>query len=85
MLVGCRNNAVVQAFACTSTPTEITSGLRFDTLSLGFHHTCGLSTTDPTVYCWGSGGTGELGNGESGFGFFTIEPQRVLGQPGGGS
>ncbi|MEK7216468.1 MAG: RCC1 repeat-containing protein, partial [Chloroflexota bacterium] len=37
-------------------------GLVFASLSAGFHHTCGV-TTSGAAYCWGLGSTGELGQG----------------------
>ncbi len=35
---------------------------RYVQLAVGGEHSCGL-TTDATVYCWGKGGSGQLGNG----------------------
>ena len=37
-------------------------GLNFVALSAGYSHACGL-TRDGAAYCWGSNGSGELGNG----------------------
>ncbi len=69
-------------FACTSEPFEIESNLRFRRLDLGAHHTCGVTVGSALGYCWGSGVQGELGNGQSGDSYFTVEPQVVVGQPG---
>jgi alpha-tubulin suppressor-like RCC1 family protein len=38
-----------------------TFGMRFDDVSAGFNHTCGLS--DSVAYCWGDNSSGQLGNG----------------------
>ncbi len=47
----------------------------FAAISAGGMHTCGL-TTDGVAYCWGSGGSGELGTGTISF---SSEPIRVSG------
>jgi len=39
----------------------VQGGLRFLSVSAGFHHTCGI-TVDGSAYCWGSGQYGKLGN-----------------------
>ncbi|MEO8200195.1 MAG: hypothetical protein ABI679_06725 [Gemmatimonadota bacterium] len=56
-------------------PVAVNGGLRFRTISSGTGYTCGVTTND-LGYCWGSGLSGELGNGilEDEF-----EPVRVAG------
>ena len=39
----------------------MTGGFRFASVSAGFSHTCGV-TTSGAVFCWGSNFNGELGN-----------------------
>jgi len=48
-----------------SLPTPITGGHRFKTVSAGYVHTCGL-TTSGAAYCWGGNRSGELGQGIDG-------------------
>lgn len=45
-------------------PVAVTMGSipGFSSISMGFNHTCGLST-DSKVYCWGANGDGQLGDG----------------------
>ncbi|MCH8344219.1 MAG: hypothetical protein IH983_09540, partial [Planctomycetes bacterium] len=57
------------------------SDLRFETLTPGVNHVCGITNGGDT-YCWGSGEVGELGDGQSGTSYLNLVPQRVLGQPG---
>jgi alpha-tubulin suppressor-like RCC1 family protein len=44
------------------TPTAIVGTLRFEAMSAGTTHTCGL-TIDGFLYCWGFGFFGHLGSG----------------------
>jgi alpha-tubulin suppressor-like RCC1 family protein len=44
------------------TPVAVTGGHTFTQLAAGWIHTCGLAT-DGTVWCWGRGEEGELGDG----------------------
>lgn len=44
------------------TPTPVSGGLVFASLSLGRGHTCGV-TTDGEAYCWGLNQSGQLGDG----------------------
>jgi alpha-tubulin suppressor-like RCC1 family protein len=49
-------------FVAHSTPIAVLGGLTFDRLSLGYYHTCGV-TTSKKVYCWGLNKDGQLGDG----------------------
>jgi alpha-tubulin suppressor-like RCC1 family protein len=46
-------------------PRPVTSPflLKFTYLSVGAYHTCGVTSPDGAIYCWGAGGDGQLGNG----------------------
>lgn len=46
-----------------TTPALVAGGLTFASLGAGFQFSCGL-TTGGTVYCWGQGDRGRLGNGD---------------------
>ncbi len=56
------------------TPTAVTGGLRFTTVSVGYAHSCGLATL---VYCWGYNASGQVGDGTYNP---TAVPVRVAGQ-----
>lgn len=43
-------------------PIKVNGNLRFTAISAGTGYTCGVAV-DGTGYCWGSGGSGELGTG----------------------
>ncbi len=47
-------------------PSAVAGGLRFQRVGLGYNHTCGV-TTDALAYCWGSNGSGQLGDGTRDF------------------
>jgi len=51
-------------FPCSSTPVQVRGGFAFTHLALGGAHTCGL-TSDGAAYCWGSNGSGQLGDNSS--------------------
>ena len=59
------------------TPVAVVGGLTFASIDAGFRHSCGLTTTG-TLYCWGSGGTGQLGVNSRNA---SPRPVKVLGQP----
>ncbi|MEE9185128.1 MAG: serine/threonine protein kinase, partial [Acidimicrobiia bacterium] len=44
------------------TPTLVSGGLSFASLSAGLRHTCGV-TTGGEAYCWGLNRDGQLGDG----------------------
>lgn len=46
-----------------SRPTQVADALVFAALAAGEAHTCGLRE-DGAVFCWGSGRSGQLGNGQ---------------------
>ena len=54
--------------AAAAAPVAVSSGLVFAMIDAGSNLTCGVTTASGTaaidrqVYCWGSGGSGELGN-----------------------
>jgi alpha-tubulin suppressor-like RCC1 family protein/uncharacterized protein YjdB len=49
-----------------TTPTEVSlpPGIRFDSVSAGQDHACGLAR-DGTLHCWGSNARGQLGTGDA--------------------
>ena len=49
-------------FMGSSTPSAVSGGLRFATISAGDEHTCGVTTAD-VAYCWGRNSDGRLGDG----------------------
>lgn len=48
--------------ACALVPFPVDGGLKFERLSAGGAHTCGL-TSDGSAWCWGSNAFGQLGDG----------------------
>src|SRR5205085_8860449 len=43
-------------------PTAVnTGGVTFQSISLGLQHACGIATSG-SLYCWGAGGSGQLGD-----------------------
>jgi alpha-tubulin suppressor-like RCC1 family protein len=44
-------------------PVLVAGGRQFRQLDAGTSHTCGVTYTDRKAYCWGSNGSGELGDG----------------------
>jgi alpha-tubulin suppressor-like RCC1 family protein len=60
--------------SCSRAPVAVTGGHRFVALSAADSHTCGL-TSGGAAYCWGHGGSGQLGDGRS---ISSATPVRVL-------
>jgi alpha-tubulin suppressor-like RCC1 family protein len=65
-------------YAVRYTPVPVTGGLTFASLTAGFMHTCGV-TSSGAAYCWGLAEVGALGDGQSnptcyGFMAFPDEP-----------
>ena len=68
-------------FPCSRRPVRLETRIRFDAISAGFGHTCGLS--DGQAFCWGRNDEGQLGNSRvddrcDGVGC-TVTPIRVVG------
>ena len=57
---------------CSDLPIPVAGNLTLVALTAGNSHTCGI-TPDGAVYCWGTNGSGQLGNG-----FTTSAAQPVL-------
>jgi alpha-tubulin suppressor-like RCC1 family protein len=47
---------------CSAEPVAVSGGLSFTWVAAGRYHSCGL-TTSGDAYCWGSNGSGQLGDG----------------------
>lgn len=68
----------------SSEPIPVAGGLRFESLTMGGHHVCGL-TADGEAWCWGWNLAGGLGapdpkpNGQPFSSFIATEPLRVQG------
>jgi alpha-tubulin suppressor-like RCC1 family protein len=45
-------------------PTPVAGGHQFDEIDAGFFYTCAV-TLDDRAFCWGSAGSGQLGNGKT--------------------
>lgn len=59
-----------------SVPSPVSGGMRWNKLSSGATHTCGINS-DADMYCWGNNANGKLGRGSTGGDFTT--PQLVSG------
>lgn len=46
-----------------TSPVLVAGGLKFRSVTGGWAHTCGISSADNRVYCWGDNGSGQLGIG----------------------
>jgi alpha-tubulin suppressor-like RCC1 family protein len=44
-------------------PVRVAGGKLFRTVEAGFMHSCGMSYPDNRAFCWGIGGSGQLGDG----------------------
>lgn len=49
-------------------PVRVAGGLAFRSVTLGEHHSCGL-TAERIAHCWGNGGDGQVGSGTLGLAF----------------
>ena len=49
----------------SSVPVPVSGGHSFNNLSVGLRTVCGVAT-DGVTYCWGTNGSGQLGNGTTG-------------------
>jgi alpha-tubulin suppressor-like RCC1 family protein len=47
-----------------NTPTAVVGGFNFTRIAAGAWHTCALAIDD-SAWCWGTGGSGQLGNGDA--------------------
>lgn len=72
-----QNGVVTQ---CSSQPYPVAGDLVFATVSAGNQHACGLSS-EGVAYCWGLNENGQLGNGQSAPGAFSLRPVPVARQP----
>lgn len=57
------------SYVATPVPVIVSGGIRFESLSAGLFHTCGVSVAPSqpksTAYCWGYNAYGQLGNGST--------------------
>jgi alpha-tubulin suppressor-like RCC1 family protein len=53
------------AVAASAAPAAAGLDDGFEQIDVGYHHTCGITTVDE-LYCWGTGGSGRIGNGLNG-------------------
>jgi alpha-tubulin suppressor-like RCC1 family protein len=53
---------IAETFNCSLIPIAVGSGIAFEVVAVGNEHTCGLGR-DRALYCWGSNGAGQLGDG----------------------
>ncbi len=49
-------------FPCAHTPVRVSGGIRFQSVSTGRGHTCGIAL-DGSAWCWGLNDSGQLGDG----------------------
>ena len=56
---------------CSKTPVPVSGDLRFTSVAAGWVHNCGISV-DKSVYCWGGGADGELGDGSRAFRYVPV-------------
>lgn len=66
-----------EAVSRSSTPLAVQGGHRFNALSAGGVHTCGL-TPEGDVLCWGNNYQGQLGIGTAAWGSYSAVPVRAL-------
>lgn len=61
-----------------TTPVAVVGGLRFRHVSVGYDHTCGV-TTENLAYCWGLNMWGQVGDGTKGEDNWRVRPVAVVG------
>jgi alpha-tubulin suppressor-like RCC1 family protein len=68
------------SFGNRAQPIRVAGGLRFNNVSTSLigTTTCGV-TTDNRAYCWGNNSSGQLGDGNGGFGIKSPRPVAVVG------
>jgi alpha-tubulin suppressor-like RCC1 family protein len=58
-------------------PGPVSGSLTFISLAVGRNHTCGI-TSSKEAYCWGANGSGQLGDGTTGYANNRDVPTRVV-------
>jgi alpha-tubulin suppressor-like RCC1 family protein len=66
----------------TSGAVRVEGGLKFERLSAGVDHTCGISTQGGVVYCWGDRRRGAVGGDVVTASYFTPQPVPAPGSAG---
>jgi alpha-tubulin suppressor-like RCC1 family protein len=56
-------------------PTAAAGGMKFQSISAGYEHTCGRTTGDGAIACWGRNRAGELGDASS---TFRLTPRYIV-------
>ena len=64
---GVRGNGTFGTLSPNPTPTLVGGGHQWTEVATGNYYVCAVASGG-SVFCWGSGGSGELGNGSSGHG-----------------
>ena len=64
---GVRGNGTFGTLSPNPTPTLVGGGHQWTEVATGNYYVCAVANGG-SVFCWGSGGSGELGNGSSGHG-----------------
>jgi alpha-tubulin suppressor-like RCC1 family protein len=62
----------------STTPVAVVGGLSFRHVSVGYQHSCGV-TTDGRAYCWGFNFWGQVGDGTKGEDNWRVRPTAVTG------
>jgi alpha-tubulin suppressor-like RCC1 family protein len=58
--IGAASTGTCNGEPCSTAPVAVSGGLTFTTISVGYWHVCGL-TSSGTAYCWGDNDGGQLG------------------------
>ena len=72
------NGSEVDSAVDSAIPVRVADITDATAITAGYTHSCALHE-DSTISCWGSNIHGELGNGQSGYGFDSDWPVRVAG------